>query len=110
MAQDSDRGTGVPPSSSWSPTRSQPASVMALTDFLKASGMATEWVSGSKTGGLRSPSANESASGPSARVRISARKVRAVSSSSSGNSSPPNTCWILKSSKRLNSRSRTFDL
>ena len=43
----------------------------ARTDFLNGSGSVTEWVLGSKTGGLRSPSANDSAIGPSASRAIS---------------------------------------
>ena len=64
-------GIGMPPSSSSMPTLSQPASSSARTDFLNDSGSVTEWVLGSKTGGLRSASANDSASGPSASRAIS---------------------------------------
>ena len=44
----------MPPSSSARPTLSQPPSSSARIDFLKAAGSVTVWVSGSKTGGLRS--------------------------------------------------------
>ena len=45
--------------------------MMARTDFLNDSGSVTECVLGSNTGGLRSPSANDSAIGPSASRAIS---------------------------------------
>ena len=45
---------------------------MALTDFLNDSGSVTEFVAGSKTGGLRSASTKDAAIGPSASLRISA--------------------------------------
>ena len=70
-AHSSALGIGMPPSASSRPTLSQPASMTARTDFLKDSGSVTECVSGSKTGGLRSPSTNESATGPSASRLIS---------------------------------------
>ena len=64
-------GIGMPPSSSSRPILSQPPSRMARTDFLNDSGSVTECVLGSNTGGLRSPSANDSAIGPSASRAIS---------------------------------------
>ena len=79
----SARGIGMPPSSSATPILSQPPSVMARTDFLNGSGSLTVCVSGSKTGGLRSLSANESAMGPSASRLISESISRADSSSRS---------------------------
>ena len=82
-AQDSARGIGVPPSSSSIPSLSQPPSMTARTDFLNASGSVTVWVLGSKTGGLRSPSSKDSATGPSARRAISASISVAVSASKS---------------------------
>ena len=86
----SARGIGMPPSSSARPTLSQPPSSSARIDFLKASGSVTVWVSGSNTGGLRSPSANDSAIGPSASRAISASISRAVSTSRSAYSPSPN--------------------
>ena len=57
-------GIGMPPSSSSMPTLSQPPSMSARTDFLNGSGSVTECVSGSNIGGLRSASANDSATAP----------------------------------------------
>ena len=83
-------GIGMPPSSSSMPTLSQPPSMTARTDFLNDSGSATECVSGSNTGGLRSASTNDSATGPSASRLISASISRAVSASRSVYSPSPN--------------------
>lgn len=66
IAQPMLAGAGTPPVTSFSATRGQPASIQTRTDSLKASGSVTSCVCGSKVGGLRSPSANGSASGPSA--------------------------------------------
>ena len=84
MAQCSDRGASVPPSSAGSSRRNHSASMNAWKDFLNASGIVTECVAGSKTGGLRSASANDSAMGPVASRLTSSRIPRAVSSSISG--------------------------
>src|SRR3954451_12147948 len=82
-AQLNERGSPGPPSSAGSGSRSQPASTYVRYDFLNDSGRVTVEVAGSKTGGLRSASANDSASGPSAIARISVSSDRAVSSSRS---------------------------
>ncbi len=58
------RGESVPPISSAMPMDQYPASHQARKAFLNGSGRVTEWVSGSKTGGLRSASAKPSAAGP----------------------------------------------
>jgi hypothetical protein len=83
-AHSNERGTAVPPSSSGRPSRNHSASMNAWNDFLNDSGIVTEPVAGSKTGGLRSASENDSASGPVARRFTSSRMPRAVSSSTSG--------------------------
>ena len=105
-AQCSDRGAWVPPSSAGSSRRNHSASMNAWKDFLNASGMRTDEVAGSNTGGLRSASANESAIGPVASRSTSARIPRAVSSSTSGKYSEPSTSWRRSTSNRLNSMSR----
>ena len=102
-AHSSALGIGMPPSSSSRPTLSQPPSVTARTDFLNDSGKVTEWVLGSKTGGLRSPSTNESAIGPSASRAISASISRAVSASRSLYSPWPSALSTPNTSNRLNS-------
>jgi len=79
-----ERGTTVPPSSGGSSSRYHSASMNASKDFLNAAGTVTEWVAGSNTGGLRSASANDSATGPTASRLTSSRMPRAVSSSTSG--------------------------
>ena len=56
----------------------------AAKDFLKPSGIATDAVAGSNTGGWRSASAKDSAIGPVASRFTSSRMPRAVSSSTSG--------------------------
>ena len=61
----SDLGTTVPPSSGGTDSRHHSASISARYDFLNDSGIVTSPVAGSKTGGLRSLSTNESATGPS---------------------------------------------
>ena len=73
--------------------------------FLKPSGMRTEPVSGSNTGGCRSASANESATGPEASRFTSSRMPRAVSSSISGKYYDPSSSWRPSTSNRLNSMS-----
>jgi hypothetical protein len=73
---------------------------------LNDSGSVTEWVAGSNTGGFRSASVKDSASGPSANLRISASTPRAVSASICSNGPVPNRSLVSKNSKRLNSRSR----
>ena len=83
-AQARVRGAPVPPSSAGRSRRNHSASMNALNDFLKLAGMVTSPVAGSNTGGLRSASANESASGPLASRLTSSRMLRAVSSSTSG--------------------------
>ncbi|AMC62049.1 Uncharacterised protein [Mycobacterium tuberculosis] len=90
------------------PTLSQPASSIALTDFLNDSGSITEWVFGSKTGGLRSPSTNDSATGPSASRLTSASMSRAVSTSTSLNSPWPKALSTPSTSNRLKTWSRTL--
>ena len=104
----SDLGIGTPPSSSWMPTLSQPASSTARTDFLNDFGSVTEKVFGSKTGGLRSESANDSAIGPSASRAISLSISRAVSTSRSLYSPSPNALSTPRTSNRLNTWSRTL--
>ena len=108
IAHISALGIGVPPSASSIPTLSQPASCTARTDFLKASGSVTENVLGSKVGGLRSESANDSAIGPSASRLISASISRAVWASSSANWPSPKALSTANTSNRLNSWSRTL--
>ena len=102
----SDRGAAVPPSSGDTDSRHHSASISARYDFLKDSGRVTAPVAGSNTGGLRSPSVNDSATGPSASLLTSASMSRAVSSSISANGPVPRTSWRPSSSKRLNSMSR----
>ena len=102
----SERGAGVPPSSGDTERRHHSASISARYDFLKDSGRVTAPVAGSNTGGLRSPSANDSPTGPSASLLTSASMSRAVSSSISANGPVPRTSWRPSSSKRLNSMSR----
>ena len=101
-------GIGMPPSSSSRPTRSQPASCTARTDFLNDSGSVTERVFGSKVGGLRSESANDSAIGPSASRAISVSISRAVSASRSLYSPSPSALSTPSTSNRLNTWSRTL--
>ncbi len=102
----SDLGTTVPPSSGGTDSRHHSASISARYDLLKDSGIVTSPVAGSKTGGLRSLSANESATGPSASLLTSASMSRAVSSSTSANGPVPRTSWRPSTSNRLNSMSR----
>ena len=59
--QASVRGTLVPPSSAGSSSRNHSASTKAWYDRLNPSGIRTECVAGSNTGGCRSASANDSA-------------------------------------------------
>ena len=59
-------GAGTPPTSSGRPMRNHSPCCHARNDFLNGSGRVTAWVSGSNVGGLRSLSAKDSASGPSA--------------------------------------------
>ncbi len=80
----------------------------AWTDFLNDSGSVTEWVFGSNTGGLRSPSTNDSAIGPSASRLISVSISRAVSTSRSLYSPWPNALSTPNTSNRLNTWSRTL--
>ena len=101
-------GAGTPPSSSSRPTRSQPPSSMARTDFLNGSGSVTENVLGSKVGGLRSLSANDSAIGPSASRAISPSISLAVSASRSAYSPSPSALSRPNTSNRLNTWSRTL--
>ena len=70
------------------------------------SGSRTEWVCGSNTGGLRSESSSDSATGPEASRSTSVRIPRAVSSSTSSNGPVPRRSWMRSSSKRVNSMSR----
>jgi hypothetical protein len=107
-AHSSALGAGTPPRSSSRPTLSQPPSMVTRTDFLKDSGSLTVWVAGSNTGGLRSPSANDSAIGPSASRTISLSISRAVSASRSLYSPWPSALSTPKTSKRLNTWSRTL--
>ena len=85
------------------PTLSQWPSTSARTDFLNDSGKVTECVLGSKVGGLRSDSMNESAIGPSASRAISASMSRAVSPSRSLYSPWPSALSMPNTSNRLNS-------
>ena len=107
-AHSSALGIGMPPRASSRPTLSQPASWTARTDFLNDSGSVTECVSGSKTGGLRSPSTNDSATGPSASRLISVSISWAVSTSRSLYSPWPNALSTPNTSNRLNTWSRTL--
>ena len=104
----SAEGIGIPPSSSSRPILSQPPSSRARTDFLKDSGIATEWVLGSNTGGLRSASANDSAIGPSASRAISPSISVAVSASRSAYAPCPSALSTPNTSNRLNTWSRTL--
>jgi hypothetical protein len=101
-------GAPEPPRCSGRSRENQSPSSMARTDRLKLSGRVTEEVAGSNTGGLRSASAKDSASGPSASRRISASTPRAVSTSIWANGPVPNRSLVSRNSKRLNSRSRRF--
>ena len=83
-AQARERGAPVPPSPGGRSRRNHSASMNAAKDFLNPSGMRTEPVCGSNTGGCRSASANDSAIGPVASRFTSSRMPRAVSSSTSG--------------------------
>src|SRR4051794_6162093 len=62
LLQMSEAGATWPPSSSGIDRRHHSASIQALYDFLKASGMVTVFAAGSYTGGLRSLSSNDAAS------------------------------------------------
>ena len=66
IAQATMAGAGTPPISSASPMRNHSPCCQVRNDFLNGSGSVTACVSGSNVGGLRSASANDSASGPSA--------------------------------------------
>ena len=105
-AQVSTCGAPKPPRCSGRSRRYHSPSSMALTDFLNDSGSVTEFVAGSKTGGLRSASTKDAATGPSASRRISASTPRAVSASICSNGPVPNRSLVSRNSKRLNSRSR----
>ncbi len=105
-AQLTDLGTTVPPSSGGTDRRHHCASASARYDFLNDSGIVTLCVPGSKTGGLRSESAHDSATGPTARRSTSASMSRTVSSSTSANGPVPSSFWRSSTSKRLNSMSR----
>ena len=105
-AQASDLGTTVPPSSGGTESRHHSASMSARNDLRNDSGIVTLPVAGSKTGGLRSASANDSATGPIASLLTSASMSRAVSSSTSANGPAPSSSWRPSTSKRLNSMSR----
>src|ERR1700742_4249426 len=107
-AHSSALGNGVPPRASSIPTLSHPASWTARTDFWNDSGNVTECVAGSKTGGLRSPSTNEAATGPSASRLISFSISWAVSASTSPYSPWPNAWSTPNTSNRLNTWSRTL--
>ena len=78
------RGAAIPPSSAGRSRRNHSASMNAANDFLKLSGIRTDAVPGSNTGGFRSASAKDSAIGPVASRFTSSRMPRAVSSSRSG--------------------------
>ena len=78
-------------------------------ESLNDSGMVTEKVSGSNTGGLRSASTNDAASGPLATFSSSVSTPRAVSASISANGPVPIRSPAPKTSKRLNSRSRRLE-
>ena len=105
-AQFSDRGATVPPSSGGTASRHSSASISARNDFLNASGIVTVCVAGSNTGGLRSASAQDCATGPVASRSASASMSRATSSSTSANGPLPSSCWRSSTSNRLNSMSR----
>ena len=95
-------GTGTPPRTSSTPTLSQPPSMKARTDSLNDSGSVTVWVFGSNTGGLRSPSTNDAASGPSDSRAISPSISIAVSVSRSVKLPSPKALSTPKTSNRLN--------
>src|SRR4029077_8738873 len=61
-AHSNDEGAGVPPSSANVPRRQYSASIQARWVVLSAWGTGAVWVSGSKTGGVRSASSNDAAS------------------------------------------------
>src|ERR1700761_3150312 len=103
-----NHGAGTPPTSSLSPTRNHSPSRQADSDFLNGSGRLTTWVSGSNVGGWRSPSANDSATGPSASRAASESISRTDSPSKSPNASSASTSSKPSASNRLNSRSRTL--
>ena len=105
-AQRSEAGTTVPSSSSGSCIRHHSASMYALNDFLNDSGSVAVCVCGSKTGGLRSESSSDSATGPDASRSTSARIPRAVSSSTSANGPCPSRSPTPRTSNRVNSVSR----
>ncbi len=108
MAHTTERGTGTPPTSSLNPMRYHSASHRALNDFLKDSGSATVCVSGSKTGGVAVRIGERFAKRSLGQACDLCQHVAdsvgiqvAPSASLSGFSSP-------RTSKRLNSRSRTL--
>ena len=96
----------VPPSSGGTESRHHSASISARNDFLNDSGSVTLLVAWSKTGGLRSASVKDSATGPTASLLTSASMSRAVSSSTSANGPVPRISCRPSTSKRLNSMSR----
>ena len=102
------RGATWPPSSGLVSRRQNSACCSAWKERLIDSGRVTEWVSGSNTGGFRSPSANDSPTGPSAKRATSAMMPRAVSSSISVNGGVPRSASVPSTSNRLNSMSRTL--
>ena len=79
-------GAGTPPTASSRPIRNHSPRTHARTDSVNGSGRVTEWVAGSKVGGWRSDSANDSATGPSAKRAASLSISRTVSTSRSPNS------------------------
>src|SRR5258708_21117306 len=74
----SDRGAAVPPSSGGSSSLNHSASMNARNDRAKDSGIVTDRVAGSYTGGFLSPSPNHSASGPAPSRATPPRKPPAV--------------------------------
>ena len=83
IAHVSGAGAATPPTSSARPMRHHSASLTACTDFANSGGTEMVCLCGSNTGGLRSASANDSATGPSASLATSSSMVRTVSLSRS---------------------------
>ena len=106
MAQVTIRGAATPPTAGSTPTSPQPPSCQTRTDATYSGGSVTSWVSGSNTGGVRSATENDAATGPSARAAASRSMVRTVWPSSSVLSSRSRISSSPNTSNRTNSRSR----
>ena len=100
----------VPPSSAGSERRYHSASMKARYDLRSDSGMRTELVCGSNTGGLRSASAKDSASGPAAIRSSSAEDAAGGFLVQVGVRGLASRSWRRSTSNRLNSMSRRLDL